>query len=160
MAQQARELGDRMETDVKAVVAANKKAQAERDEAAARADRYFKVIEDIERERNDWAERCRSAIVGHSAAQDLMMADNARLLRRLEAVAAEARKEQPDAAKLSRLATVRPDPTLEALAEQYKAEHGPVVEEADVTAKKAGEGQRRALSDDQDDAQKRAMDVT
>ena len=92
----------------------------------ARADRYFRSIETIERERNEWQQAYEVASTGHANAQSMMMEELGRLGRRLERAKAALKRDPPDAAAaLAQLTQIEPNAGLKELAEKYRGEHGP-----------------------------------
>ena len=81
-------------------------AVSEATEARARADRYFNVIRNIERERDEWREIYHASVAGAQNAQELLMGEIARLLFEL--------KRANKKAELS--------PKIKAVVEEFRAE--------------------------------------
>jgi hypothetical protein len=105
------------------------------DSERARGDRYFRSIETVERERNQWQDAYSASAAGHANAQQMMLSELGRLSKRmLRAKEALERKPGGDVAPGAtdkrvadaiKLLDTRMDPRLQAIHDAFVAEHDP-----------------------------------
>jgi chromosome segregation ATPase len=113
------------------LVEAKKLLDSERD----RGDRYFRCIETVERERNQWQDAYSASAAGHANAQQMMLNELGRLSKRMlrakDALEREPGGDVPPGTEDKRrtdalkLLDTRMDPRLQAIHDSFAAEHDP-----------------------------------
>lgn len=90
-----------------------------------RAMRYFRCIETIERERNEWQAAYEKAVSGHGRAQEMMLGELGRMGRRIEGAQKALEADPPQVERARALLSTRAKDEVLKLPEQYAADHDP-----------------------------------
>lgn len=95
-------------------------------EAEARAARYFDVVADIERERDEWNQTFHRAASGARKAQELLFGELHRMSTLLDRVG-DLLAEQPERwlEQARRICTARPSAEVEQVIREFREEHDP-----------------------------------
>lgn len=95
------------------------------DDSYERAMRYFRCIETIERERNDWHAAYEKAVSGHARAQEMMLGELGRMGRRIESAQEALRADPPQVERAHALLATTAKEEVLRLPEEYQVEHDP-----------------------------------